>query len=141
MSFHAQDEYQEPVETANVARAVFPNGNPVMKMYDELGMLLHDADFADLFPSQGQPAASPVRLALVTRLHFWEGLTDRQAADAVRTRLDWKYLLCLALPDRGFDHTVVRAFRTRLLRHGAERWVCDAILTLAQTRGLLQAGH
>ncbi len=141
MSLHVQDEYQVPVETANVARAIFPDGNPVMHMYDELGMLLHDADFADLFPSQGQPAASPVRLALVTRLQFWEGLTDRQAADAVRTRLDWKYLLCLELTDRGFDHTVLSEFRTRLLLHGAERRVFDAILTLAQTRGFLKAGH
>ncbi len=141
MSLHVQDEYQVPVETANVARAIFPDGNPVMHMYDELGMLLHDADFADLFPSQGQPAASPVRLALVTLLQFWEGLTDRQAADAVRTRLDWKYLLCLELTDRGFDHTVLSEFRTRLLLHGAKRRVFDAILTLAQTRGFLKAGH
>lgn len=65
-------------------------------------MLVADRDFVDLFPSQGQPAASPARLALVTLLQFMEALTDRQAADAVRTRLDWKYLLCLELTDPGF---------------------------------------
>ena len=59
-----------------------------MQMYDQLDMLFHDADFADLFPVQGQRAEAPVRLALVTLFQFWEGLTDRQAADAMRTRSD-----------------------------------------------------
>lgn len=140
MSLKSCDQYSVPDETARVARAIFPDGNLVMRMYDELGMLFHDADFADLFPVQGQPAEAPVRLALVTLLQFWEALTDRQAADAVRTRIDWKYLLCLPLTDRGFDHSVLSEFRTRLLTHGAERRLFDAILTIAQTRGLLQAG-
>jgi transposase len=46
-----------------------------------------------LFPSRGQPAEAPWRLALVTLMQYAEGLTDRQAADAVRTRIDWKYVL------------------------------------------------
>jgi transposase len=137
MSLQAQATYQVPGVTAAVARAIFPTGNLVMRMYDELGMLVRDADFADLFPPQGQPAAAPARLALITLLQFWEGLTDRQAADAVRTRIDWKYLLCLELTDQGFDHTVLSEFRTRLLVHGAERRLFDAILMLARTGGLL----
>ena len=140
MSLQPQPIYCVPEETARVARAIFPAGNLVMRMYDELDMLLGDSDFADLFPKAGQPAEAPVRLALVTLLQFWEGLTDRQAADAVRTRIDWKYLLCLELTDLGFDHTVLSEFRTRLLNHGAERRVFDAVLGIAQTRGLLKAG-
>jgi transposase len=80
-----------PEETARVARAIFPEANLVMRIYDELDMIFHDRDFADLFPFQGQPAQAPARLALLTLLQFMEGLTDRQAADAVRTRIDWKY--------------------------------------------------
>jgi transposase len=140
MSLQPQVIYSVPEQTARVARSIFPDGNLVMRMYDELDMLFHDADFADLFPIQGQPAEAPVRLALVTLLQFWEGLTDRQAADAVRTRIDWKYLLCLDLTDGGFDHSVLSEFRTRLLTHSAERRLFDAILTIAQARGLLQAG-
>ena len=64
-----------------------------------------------------------------------EGLTDRQAADAVRTRIDWKYLLCLELTDPGFHHTVLSEFRTRLLTHEAERRLFDAIIELTRTRG------
>lgn len=140
MSLHPQAIYCVPEDTARVARAIFPDGNLVMRMYDELGMLFRDGDFADVFAVQGQPAESPVRLALVTLLQFWEGLTDRQAADAVRTRIDWKYLLCLELTDLGFHHTVLSEFRSRLLFHGAERRVFDAILALAQVQGLLKAG-
>jgi hypothetical protein len=81
-----------------------------------------------------------VTASLVTLLQFWEGLTDRQAADAVRTRIDWKYLLCLELTDIGFNHTVLSEFRTRLLDHGAVYRLFDAILTISQTRNLLKAG-
>ncbi len=95
MSLQPCDMYRVPEETARVAHAIFPDGNLVMRMYDKLGLLFHDRDFVDLFPVQGQPAEAPLRLALVTLLQFMEGLTDRQAADAVRTRIDWKYLLCL----------------------------------------------
>lgn len=140
MSLQLQALYCVPEETARVARAIFPEGNLVMRMYDELGMLFRDTDFADMFAVQGQPAESPVRLALVTWLQFWEGLTDRQAADAVRTRIDWKYLLCLELTDLGVHHTVLSEFRGRLVLHGAERRVFDAILTLVQDQGLLNAG-
>jgi len=111
-----------------------------MRMRDELHMIMEDRDFSDLFPARGQPAEAPARLALATLLQFMEGLTDRQAAHAVRTRIDWKYPLCLELGDAGFDHTVLSEFRSRLLVHGAERQLFDAVLALAQARGVLKAG-
>src|SRR5687768_11145429 len=129
MSLQPLASYCVPETTAQVARAIFPEGNPIMRMYDELGMLFQDRAFADLFPRQGQPAEAPVRLALVTILQFLEGLTDRQAAEAVRTRIDWKYLLCLELNDRGFHHTVLSEFRTRLLTHQAEGRRFETVLT------------
>ena len=140
MSLHPKPAYVVPNQTAEVARAIFPNGNPVMRLFDDLHMVVEDQDFADLFPTRGRPAEAPVRLALATLLQFLEGLTDRQAADAVRTRIDWKYVLCLELTDVGFDHTVLSEFRTRLLAHGAEGRLFDAILELARRRGLLRAG-
>ena len=89
MSLKAQS-YVIPEETAELARAIFPEGNLVMNLYDELGIIFKDEDFADLYPLDGQPALSPVRLALASILQFREGLTDRQAADAVKTKIDWK---------------------------------------------------
>jgi transposase len=70
--------------------------------------------FGELFPTHGQPALTPWRLALVTILQFAEGLSDRQAADAVRSRLDWKYVLRLELTDPGFDASALSEFRGRL---------------------------
>src|SRR5258708_33294531 len=87
MSLQPRESYPIPEETVRVARAIFPKGNLVMRLYDELGMLVQDQEFADLFPIQGQPAEAPTRLALVTLLQFMEGLTDRQAAETVRTRI------------------------------------------------------
>ena len=76
MSLQARERYPIPAETARVARAMFPKGNLVMRLSDELGMIFHDQDCADLFPIQGQPTEGPTRLALVTLLPFMEGLTE-----------------------------------------------------------------
>src|SRR5215470_2877429 len=86
-----------PEETARVARAIFPKGNRSLLLRDTLGTLFTDALFADLFPTRGQPALAPWRLALVTLVQSIEGLPDRQAAEAVRTRIDLKYALGLSL--------------------------------------------
>lgn len=107
MSLHPQLESAIPEETQRVAHAAFPKGTLCLRLADELGLLYSDAEFADLFPTRGQPAASPARLASVSILRYVEGMSDRQAADAVRARIDWKYALALELTDPGFDHTVL----------------------------------
>jgi transposase len=128
-----------PDETARVVRAAFPGGTLCLQLRDTLGALYTDANFADLFPTRGQPAEAPWRLALVTVLQFVEGLSDRQAADAVRSRLDWKYALSLELSDPGFDHTVLSEFRTRLVQgHAAER-LLDILLEQCKAHGWLKA--
>lgn len=90
MSLRPQLVYLVPEETARVARTALPRGHVYLEMYDRLGVIFHDHAFAALFSSTGQPAEAPVRLALATILQFAEGLSDRQAAHAVRTRVDWK---------------------------------------------------
>ena len=128
-----------PEGTARVARAAFRKGNPLLKLRDELGTFFADDDFADLFPRLGQPGLPPWRLALVTLLQFGEDLPDRQAAEAVRARIDWKYLLGLELTDPGFDHSVLCEFRARLLAGGAEERLLHELLEACQARGLLKA--
>jgi transposase len=129
-----------PEETKRVAQAAFPKGSLAMRMRDELGTVYLDDQFSDLFPNRGQPAESPAMLALVVVLQFAEGLTDRQAADAVRGRIDWKYALGLDLTDAGFDFTVLSEFRTRLAKGDAEERLLDTLLTAFRERGLLKAG-
>jgi transposase len=108
-------------------------------MRDVLGTIYTDTDFAELFPKEGQPAEAPWRLALVTVLQFVENLSDQQAADAVRGRIDWKYLLGLELIDSGFDASVLSEFRARLVEHHAEELLLEKMLTLFGQKGWLKA--
>jgi transposase len=139
MSMKPQPIPEIPAETLRVVRAVFPKGNLYIHLRDTLGTIYQDELFADLYPGRGQPAYAPWRLALVTVFQFMENLTDRQAADAVRSRLDWKYALSLELTDPGFDHTVLSEFRTRLVAQAAEERFLEAVLELCQERGWLKA--
>lgn len=139
MSLHLQQSSPIPEETVRVAQAAFPRGNAYMRMRDALGSLFTDQPFAALFPSRGQPAASPALLALVSIMQFAEGLSDRQAADAVRGRIDWKYALGLPLTDPGFDASVLSEFRTRLLADGAGQQLFTSMLDRVREQGLLAA--
>jgi transposase len=139
MSLAPEPTLNVPEHTAEVARAAFPRGNRYMQMRDELGTMYRNDQFADLYPTVGQPAEAPWRLALVTILQFAENLTDRQAADAVRGRIDWKYALGLELTDAGFDFSVLSEFRTRLIAGGAEEQLLTQMLALLVDRGLLKA--
>jgi len=128
-----------PEDTARVARAAFPKGNVYLRMHDELGRLYADRDFAALFPVRGQPALAPAQLALVTLMQFAEGRSDRQAAEAVRGRIDWKYALCLELDDPGFDFSVLCEFRARLLAHEQAGLLFDLLLARCRAAGLVRA--
>jgi transposase len=127
-----------PEETARIAHAAYPKGNIYLQLRDELGTIYEDEQFVDLYPRRGQPAEAPWRLALVCVMQFREGLSDRQAANAVRGRLDWKYLLGLELSDPGFDSSVLSEFRQRLLTNEKEQLVFDLFLTQLRGRGYLK---
>lgn len=139
MSLHMKPGTNVPAETARVAQAAFPKGNPYLTLRDELETVYTDSLFVPLFSRLGQPAETPWRLALVTVLQFAEGLSDRQAADAVRSRIDWKYLLGLELEDPGFDFSVLSEFRDRLIAGQMEQQLLDELLARFRERGLLKA--
>src|SRR5436190_5501124 len=107
MTMWPRSSHAVPPVTVQVARAAFPKGCLAIRVRDALDKLFEDAQFAGLFATRGRPAVSPARLALVSVLQFAEGLSDRQAADAVRGRIDWKYALGLELTDTGFDASVL----------------------------------
>ena len=139
MSLRPQPIGSIPEQTALVAHAAFPQGHPYLTLRDHLGTMFQDEDFATLFPAWGSPGLPPWRLALVTIMQFREHLTDRQAAEAVRARIDWKYRLGLALTDPGFDFSVLSEFRDRLLAGSAETLLVDKLLERCRTMGLLKA--
>src|SRR3989449_2265291 len=128
-----------PEETARVAHAAFPKGNPYLLLRDTLGTIFRDDDFAACFPLEGQPGLPPWRLALVTIMQFREHLADRHAAEAVRARIDWKYLLGLALTDPGFDFSVLSEFRDRLLASSAAELLLEKLLECCRAMGWLKA--
>jgi transposase len=128
-----------PAETARVARLAFPRGHLYLQIRDQLPACFTDEQFQDLFPTRGRPAEAPWRLALVTLLQFAENLSDRQAADAVRSRLDWKYLLGLELTDPGFHYSLLCDFRARLLAGGAEWRLFELLLARLRAQQLVKA--
>jgi len=139
MSLQPQPIAPIPEETDRVARAALTKGNLYMRMRQELGVLYEDALCAPLFRRRGQPAEAPWRLALVIVMQFMAGLSDRQAAAAVRSRIDWKYALGLTLTDPGFDFSVLSEFNARLLAGGAAHQLLERMLSHFKTPGLFKA--
>lgn len=139
MSLKPQAICPVPPETVRVARAAYPKGNIYLRLRDTLGRIYTDEDFADLYPKDGQPAEAPWRLALVSVMQFLENLSDRQAANAVRGRLDWKYLLGLELDDPGFDPSVLAEFRHRLVAGNEALRIFELLLARLKEGGYVKA--
>src|SRR5688500_8008061 len=128
-----------PEEAAGIARAAFPKGKLYLAMRDVVGVAFSDAGFVPLVQRRGQPAFAPWRLALITVMQFFENLSDRQAAESVRSRIDWKYALGLELTDAGFDYSVLSGFRERLASGGKQTLLLDRMLELFKEKKLLKA--
>ncbi len=129
-----------PGLTAKVARSSFPKGNLAMRIREELGEVYADTRFAAAFGLRGRPGISPGQLMMASVLQFTENLTDRQAADAVRDRVSWKYALGLELDDQGFDASVLSEFRSRLVAGDLTCLALDALLARLAGLGLVRAG-
>jgi transposase len=140
MSLQAQGLEPIPEATRRLAQKSRPKGTAIMRLRDALGPIYQDETFAELFPRRGRPAEAPWRLALVTVFQAMENLTDRQAAQMVALRMDWKYALSLEPEDEGFDYSVLSQFRQRLIDHGAEDLVLEPLLAVCREHGWLKAG-
>jgi transposase len=128
-----------PAETAQLAWKINPKGTLIMRLRDRLGSLYQDEDFVGLYPATGQPAFDPWRLALVVVFEYVEGLTDRQAAEAVRNRIDWKYALSLELTDVGFDASILSEFRQRLTEHQQAAVLLEKLVQMGQQEGWIRS--
>jgi transposase len=129
-----------PEETVRIARQAFRKGTPITNLRDSLGGVYEDSQFAHLFPKRGKRAEAPWRLALITVFQFMEGLTDRQAAQMVSARLDWKYALSLGVEDEGIDFSILSDFRQRLIDERGAELMLGPILQKGRERGWIQAG-
>ncbi|GHD30714.1 IS1182 family transposase [Nocardiopsis kunsanensis] len=140
MSLEPGKDTGVPEMTAQVVAAAFPDSSPAIRLRDALGPVFTDERFTTAFSYRGRPAVSPGSLALISVLQHAEGLTDRQTAEAVRSRMDWKYLLGLEIHDPGIAHATLSHFRSRLLEHGLENQLLQAVLERADQIGLLATG-
>lgn len=140
MALKIQEIAPIPEQTQQVAKAAFPKGNLYMNIRDTFGTFYKDELFADLFSKEGATALSPWQLALICVMQYVEGLSDRQAAEAVCSRIDWKYALGLELTYAGFDFTVLSQFRKRLVDKDACLRLLETMLSQFVARGLLKAG-
>jgi transposase len=144
MSMQARPWPEPAPEVAAAVRAMYRGRKRELPLAvavrDQLGELFADEQFAAAFGVRGKPGWSPGRLALVTVLQKAEDLTDRQAGDAVRDKISWKYALGMALDDAGFDASVLSEFRTRVVEHGLEERVLDLLLAALKDKGLVKAG-
>jgi transposase len=138
MSIRPRLGAEVPELTARVARASNPAGTTAMWVRDRLDGLWDDEDFAGWYPRDGRPGISPAQLATVSVLQFLLDLSDRNAAEAVRCRIDFKYALGLDLDDPGFHHSVLGDFRDRLLEDGRADRLLDLALARLKDAGLVR---
>jgi transposase len=138
MSIRPRLGVEVPELTARMARASNPAGTTAMWVRDRLDGLWDDGDFAGWYPRDGRPGISPAQLATVSVLQFLLGLSDRDAAEAVRCRIDFKYALGLDLDDPGFHHSVLGDFRDRLLEEGRADRLLDLALARLKEAGLVR---
>ena len=142
MSLHPKPWPEPSGEITRVVLAIYAGKRAPMPIAvrDELGEVFADDQFAAAFADRGPEGWSPGRLLLVTVLQAAEGLTDRQAAEAVRDKLSWKYALGLELTDPGFDASILSEFRTRLVEHELQTRALDLLVARLIDKGLLTAG-
>ena len=140
MSLDPQGLEPIPEATRRLVQKSSPKGTAIIRLRDALGPVYQDEAFVELFPRRGRPAEAPWRLALVTVFQAMENLSDRQAAQMVALRMDWKYALSLAPEDEGFDYSVLSQFRQRLIEQGAEDLVLEPLLAVCREQGWLKGG-
>ncbi|MEV0695611.1 IS1182 family transposase [Streptomyces sp. NPDC050388] len=138
MSLRPRSGEQVPSLTARIARASNPGGTTAMWVRDRLDGLWADEDFAGWYPRDGRPGVSPAQLATVCVLQFLLNLSDRQAVEAVRCRIDFTYALALELDDPGFHHSVPADFRERLARDDRADRLLDLALARLKEAGLVR---
>lgn len=138
MCLKVQEPWPMPQETEKVGKAILKEESPYRLIGERLFERFHEQDYADLYSPEGKPGISPVVLAFVTVFQFMEKLPDRQAAESLRMRMDWKYALRLSLAYEGFDYSVLSEFRDRLLEHEAEGRVFEQLVGEFRAMGLIQ---
>ena len=132
------DPNRELLDAAALCRRLVPEGSVEVFLADHRKELFPDDLFSDLFPSdRGRPSIPGDVVASVMVLQALEGLSDREAARALKDRISWKVACGLALDDDGFDYTVLTYWRTRLRRSQHPERIFDAVRAVIDATGVI----
>jgi IS5 family transposase len=132
------DPNRELLDAAALCRQLVLDGSVEAFLADHRSELFGDELFADLFPSgRGRPSIPADVIATVMVLQALEGLSDRDAARALRDRISWKVAAGLALDDEGFDYSVLTYWRARLRSSERPERVFDAVRAVVAQTGVL----
>jgi IS5 family transposase len=132
------DPNPELLDAAALCRQLVPDGSVYAFLADHRGELFPDEDFADLFPSgTGRPSVPAEVMASAMVLKALEGLSDRQAADALRCDIRWKVATGLALDHPGVHFTVFTYWRTRMDRSERPERIREAVGKVIGATGVL----
>jgi IS5 family transposase len=133
------DPNRELLDAAALCRQLVPEGSVEAFLADHRRELFPDELFADLFPSgRGRPSIPADVMATVMVLQALDGLSDRDAARALRDRISWKVAAGLALTDEGFDYSVLTYWRTRLRASEQPERIFEAVRAVVEATGVLK---
>lgn len=134
------DTNRELLDAAALCGKLVPAGSVEAFLADHRQELFPDEMFADLFPSgRGRPSVPSDVIATVMVLQSLEGLSDRDAARALRDRISWKVASGLALDDEGFHPSVLTYWRTRLRTSERPERIFEAVRVVVEATGVLKA--
>jgi IS5 family transposase len=132
------DPNREMLDAAALVGHLVPAGTVYAFLAEHRRRLFPDGLFADLFPSgRGRPSVPADQIATVMVLQSLEGLSDREAAQALRTDLRWKVAVGLALDDEGFHPTVLTLWRNKLRGSDRPQRIFDAVRDVVAETGVL----
>lgn len=133
------DPNRELLDAAALCRKLVQERSVEAFLTDHRQELFPDEMFADLFPSgRGRPSVPADVIATVMVLQSLEGLSDRDAARALRDRISWKVASGLALDDEGFHHSVLTYWRTRLRTSDHPERIFEAVRAVVDATGVLK---
>ena len=133
------DPNPELLDAGSLVGHLVPGGSVYGFLAEHRRRLFPDGMFADLFASgRGRPSVPGEVIATVMVLQALEGLSDRDAAEALRTDLRWKVAAGLSLTDEGFHSSVLTLWRNRLRASDAPERIFDAVRDVVAATGVLK---
>src|SRR3954452_2859849 len=117
---------------------LLPSGSVYAFLAEHRRELFPDALFADLFPSRlGRPSEPADVVAAVLVLQALQGLSDREAVEALSFDLRWKAACGWPVAAAGFHPTVLTYWRRRLAASDRPNRIFDAVREVVAATGAL----